>query len=113
MLQICYSKGSNPYLTGVAPVIPPPELSPPEKTRQSDFERLRSADTVEKVEAWLFQFARNKIDLSDRPANRSRTPVKGKKTPENLATETVSDIFNSIDPLRTFAGLVRTSVERA
>ena len=26
MLQICYSNGSNPYLTGLAPVIPPPEL---------------------------------------------------------------------------------------
>ncbi|MFM0158628.1 hypothetical protein [Paraburkholderia sediminicola] len=54
------------------------------------------ADTVEKVAAWLFQFARKKIDLSDRPANRSRTVVKGKKTPENLATETNSDFFNSI-----------------
>jgi hypothetical protein len=26
VLQICYSSGSNPYLTGLAPVIPPPEL---------------------------------------------------------------------------------------
>lgn len=30
VLQICYSNGSNPYLAGLAPVIPP-ELSPPEK----------------------------------------------------------------------------------
>ena len=43
VLQICYSKGGNPYLTGVAPVIPPPELSPPERAVQSDFERLSSA----------------------------------------------------------------------
>ena len=26
VLQSCYSKGGNPYLTGVSPVIPPPEL---------------------------------------------------------------------------------------
>jgi len=26
VLQICYSNGGNPYLTGLAPVIPPPEL---------------------------------------------------------------------------------------
>jgi hypothetical protein len=31
LLQICYSKGSHPYLTGLAPGIPPAELSPPEK----------------------------------------------------------------------------------
>jgi hypothetical protein len=39
VLQICYSNGSNPYLTGLAPVIPSPELSPPRKAAQSDFER--------------------------------------------------------------------------
>jgi hypothetical protein len=30
---------------------------------------------------------------------------KGKKTPENLARETISDFFNSIDPQRSFAVL--------
>jgi hypothetical protein len=46
VLQICYSNGTNPYLTGLAPVIPPPELSPPGKTQQSDFERLCSTEAV-------------------------------------------------------------------
>jgi hypothetical protein len=32
----------------------------------------RSADTVENVAVWLFQFPREKIDLSDRPTSRSR-----------------------------------------
>lgn len=41
-LQICYSKGKKPYLTGLAPVIPSPELSPPDGAVQSDFERLSS-----------------------------------------------------------------------
>jgi hypothetical protein len=40
------------------------------------------ADTVEKVAPWIFELGRKKIDLSDRPTNRSRTPVKGKKAPE-------------------------------
>jgi hypothetical protein len=57
------------------------------------------ADTVEKVAAGLFQFPLQKIGLSDRTTNRSRTPVKGKKTPENLARTTVSDFFNSIGRL--------------
>src|SRR5580698_7474744 len=39
LLQICYNRGSHPYLTGLAPVIPPSELSPPGKARQSYFER--------------------------------------------------------------------------
>ncbi|ANB76470.1 hypothetical protein AYM40_30115 [Paraburkholderia phytofirmans OLGA172] len=62
-----------------------------------------SADCVEKVAAWLFQFSRKKIDLSDRPTNRSRAPVKGTKTPGNLAIETDSDFFNSIGKLPPFA----------
>jgi len=33
---------------------------------------------------------------------RSRTSVKGKKTPENLARKTVSDFFNSIKAKRSF-----------
>jgi hypothetical protein len=53
-------------------------------------------DTVEKVAAWLLQFAREKNDLSDRPTNRSRAPVKGKKIPANLTKKTVSDFFNTI-----------------
>lgn len=57
--------------------------------------RLR-VDTVEKVAARFFQFSRAKIDLSDRPTNRSRMPVNGKKTPENLATKMASDFFNTI-----------------
>lgn len=40
-------------------------------------------DTVEKVAAWPLQFARKKVDLSDRPTNCSRAPVKGNETPEN------------------------------
>ena len=31
----------------------------------------------------------------------ARAPVKGKRTPENLATETVSDFFSSIGHFRT------------
>lgn len=31
-LHICYSNGSNPYLTGLAPVIPPPELQGEDQT---------------------------------------------------------------------------------
>ncbi|MFM0515481.1 hypothetical protein, partial [Paraburkholderia sp. RL17-373-BIF-A] len=50
----------------------------------------------EKVATWLLQSASKKIDLSDRPTSRSRAPVKGKKTHESLARETVSDFFNSI-----------------
>jgi len=59
--------------------------------------RLGKPLTFEKVAALLFQFARKKIDLSDRPTSRSRTPVKGERTPKNLATETDSDFFNSIE----------------
>lgn len=33
VLQICYSNGSNPYLTGLAPVIPPPELRGEDRTK--------------------------------------------------------------------------------
>ncbi|MGF6852849.1 hypothetical protein [Paraburkholderia sp. CI3] len=44
----------------------------------------------------FFSSPREKIDLSDRPTGRSRLPVKGKKTPENLLREKVSDFFNSI-----------------
>jgi hypothetical protein len=66
-------------------------------SRMGDAVKVRCLeDTVEKVAALLFQFARKKIDLSDRSTNRSRTPVKGKTTPENLAIETDSDFFNSI-----------------
>ncbi|MBB4516018.1 hypothetical protein [Paraburkholderia fungorum] len=54
------------------------------------------ADGVEKVASWFLQSARDEIDLSDRPTNRSRVPGKGKKTPENLPTETDSNFFNSI-----------------
>jgi hypothetical protein len=54
-------------------------------------------DAVEKVAARRFQSAGEKIDLSDRPTNRSRTSVKDKKTPENLARKSVSDFFNSIE----------------
>jgi hypothetical protein len=61
--------------------------------------RPKATDIVEKVAAWLVQFSCQKIDISDRPTNRSRTPVKGKKTPQNLPTEPASDFFNSIDPL--------------
>jgi hypothetical protein len=53
-------------------------------------------DTVEKVAAWFSQLSCAKIDLADGPTNRSRVPAKGTKTPENLATERVSDFFNSI-----------------
>ncbi|MFM0040771.1 hypothetical protein [Paraburkholderia sediminicola] len=67
-------------------------------------ERRLLLDSVEKVAAWPFQFTRKKIDLSDRPTTRSRTVVKGKKTPENLATETDSDFFNSIGQYETFDG---------
>jgi hypothetical protein len=67
----------------------------------SNRHRLSPADTVEKVAAWLFHFSCTKIDISDRPTNRPRTPVKGKKTPSNLATETASDFFNSIGHFRT------------
>jgi hypothetical protein len=55
-------------------------------------------DAVEKVAARRFQSAGEKIDLSDRPTNRSRTSAKGKKTPENPMRETVRDFFNSISP---------------
>jgi hypothetical protein len=54
------------------------------------------ADAVEKFAARRFQPAGEKIDLSDRRTNRSRTLGKGKKAPANLARETVSDFFNSI-----------------
>jgi hypothetical protein len=47
-----------------------------------DIEGLVLADAVEKVAARRFQSAGEKIDLSDRPTNRSRTSVKDKKTPE-------------------------------
>jgi hypothetical protein len=53
-------------------------------------------DAVEKVAALRFQISGEKNDLSDRPANRWRTPVKGKKTLENLVRVTVSDFFTSI-----------------
>ena len=33
MLQICYSNGDSPYLTGLAPVIPPPELRGEDRTK--------------------------------------------------------------------------------
>jgi hypothetical protein len=56
------------------------------------------ADILEKIAAWFFQFPGEKSDLSDRPTNRSRTPVKGRKNSENLVRTTVSDFFNSIDP---------------
>jgi hypothetical protein len=49
VLQICYSNGSNPYLTSLAPVIPPPELSLLWKAQQSDFEWRSSTDAVAKV----------------------------------------------------------------
>ena len=62
-------------------------------------ERQVLADTVEKVALWFLQSAREKNDLSDRPTNRSRAPVEGKKTPANLAKKTVSDFFNSIGRL--------------
>ncbi|MGF6780392.1 hypothetical protein [Paraburkholderia sp. GAS334] len=64
--------------------------------RHVAFECPLFEDTVEKVAAWLFQFARKKIDLSDRLADRSRVPVKGKRTPEEVTTEMDSDFFNSI-----------------
>jgi hypothetical protein len=53
----------------------------------------------------FFQIAGEKIDLSDRPTNRWRTPVKGKKTPEILVRETVTDFFNSIDRVLPIAAL--------
>ncbi|MEA3083187.1 MAG: hypothetical protein QOC89_884 [Paraburkholderia sp.] len=55
-------------------------------------------NTVEKVALRVFQFARKKADLLDWPTNRSRAPVKGKKTFQKLPTETDSDFFNSIMP---------------
>jgi hypothetical protein len=61
-----------------------------------------SADAVEKVAARRVQSAVEKIDLLDRPTNRSRTPVKGKKTHENLARKMASDFFNSIGQLQPF-----------
>ena len=42
VLQICYSSKQRSYLTEPLPIIPPPELSPPEWTQQSHFERLSS-----------------------------------------------------------------------
>jgi len=45
-------------------------------------ERHASADVVEKVAARLFQFARRKIDLSDRPTNRSRTRSRVRRPPK-------------------------------
>lgn|GEM_PF-4795031 len=44
-------------------------------------------DAVEKVAARRFHFADEKIDLSDRSINRSRTLGKGTKTPENFARD--------------------------
>jgi hypothetical protein len=69
-------------------------------------------DTVEKVAAWRFQFSYAKIDLSDRPTSRSRVPVKGKKTPENLATETASDFFNTIVQTTDLGVAIDTDVVR-
>jgi len=57
----------------------------------------------------FFQSAGEKIDLSDRPTSRSRTQVKGKKTPENLVMEAVSDFFNSIGQFRTIELRLRTT----
>ncbi|MFM0256671.1 hypothetical protein, partial [Paraburkholderia sediminicola] len=57
-------------------------------------------DAVEKVAALLSQIAGEKNDLLDRPTNRWRTQVKGRKTPKNLVRETVSDFFNSIGRTR-------------
>jgi hypothetical protein len=74
--------------------------------------RLRSADTVEKVAERLFQFSCVKIDLSDRPTTRARTLVKGKKTPENLTTETASDFFNSIGHILPFSERTTLPLER-
>jgi hypothetical protein len=56
---------------------------------------------VEKVAAWFLRSGREKIDLSDRPINRSRMLVKGKRPPENLLRKTVSDFFNSINVRRS------------
>jgi hypothetical protein len=61
-------------------------------------QRQQPADSVEKVAVWFSRSARKKIDLSDRPINRSRMPVKGKKAPENLARKTVSDFFKQNRP---------------
>jgi hypothetical protein len=52
-------------------------------------------DAVEKVAALLSQIAGEKNDPLDRPTNRWRTPVKGRKTPKNLLRETVSDFFKA------------------
>jgi len=62
-----------------------------------------NVDAVEKVAARRLQSTGEKIDLSDRPTNRSRTSVKGKKTSENFARKSVGDFFNTIrwkPPLR-------------
>jgi hypothetical protein len=48
---------------------------------------------LKKIAARRFQFVDEKDDLSDRSTNRSRTSVKGKETPQNLAGTTVSDFF--------------------
>jgi hypothetical protein len=54
-----------------------------------------STDSVENVDPRFFRFPCKKVDLSDRPTNRSRASVKGKKTPENLARKTVDDFFSA------------------
>lgn len=66
-----------------------------------DGDRQHATDSVEKVGPRFFRLPCEKIDLSDRPTNRSRASVKGKRTPENLARKTVDDFFNTIDPKGT------------
>ena len=65
-------------------------------TAARTFRRRFYPDTVEKIAAQLCQLSCVKIDLLHRPTDRSRTLVKGTRTPENLTTETASDFFNGI-----------------
>lgn len=71
--------------------------------------RQRPAKVVEEVAALLIQLAGEKIDLSDRPINRSRTLAKGKTTPDNLTRETVNYFFNSIGHLLPCVGTIARS----
>jgi hypothetical protein len=61
-----------------------------------DVERPKLADSVEKLSVRRLLINGRKNDLLDRATNRSRTSVRGKATPQNLARSLVQEFFNRI-----------------
>jgi hypothetical protein len=89
----------HPQLARPRPAIERGRTRPRLAKLDTKLERPLMADAVEKFAARRFQPAGEKIDLSHRPTNRSRTWVKGKTTPENLVRRTVNDFFQQHRPV--------------